>query len=401
MSHGRHAAPTPEHHLARRAGAAGTLALAATGGMAAITPGGARANGLDWPKVAQCESSGDWSIDTGNGYFGGLQFTQATWAGFGGLAYAPRADLATEAQQIAVATRVLAVQGPGAWPVCSRKAATTTVAPLAPAAIPTPRVPVKTVTPPAVRPVAPPPVAQAPKTPPPLPAKLLTPAPPASGRYIVEPGDWLSTIGPRVGEDWHTLYAANRGVVGADPNLIFPGEVLQVGAAAPAAAPAAPAAPAIPTPRLATAAETAPAPTARHAAPVTDPLPGHRVTSHTTTPGAQEVDLAAPLRTPIYSATAGTVVHAAGSGVSGFGGWIVIRSVVDGVSYDFVYGHEFGSGVLVHPGETVAAGEQIGNVGQNGNASGPHVCFWIWRGPVSHGTVIDPVPFMAAHGVHL
>ena len=65
-----------------------------------------------------CESSGNWSINTGNGYYGGLQFSPSTWAAFGGLAYAPRADLATESQQIAVAEKVLAVQGPGAWPTC-------------------------------------------------------------------------------------------------------------------------------------------------------------------------------------------------------------------------------------------------------------------------------------------
>lgn len=74
----------------------------------------------DWDAVAMCESGGNWSINTGNGYFGGLQFSQQTWAGFGGTAYAPRADLATKSEQIAVAERVLAVQGPGAWPTCGR-----------------------------------------------------------------------------------------------------------------------------------------------------------------------------------------------------------------------------------------------------------------------------------------
>lgn len=78
-----------------------------------------------WDKVAQCESGGDWSINTGNGYYGGLQFTPGTWASAGGKAYASRADLATRAQQIAVAERVLATQGPGAWPICSLKAGLT------------------------------------------------------------------------------------------------------------------------------------------------------------------------------------------------------------------------------------------------------------------------------------
>jgi hypothetical protein len=74
----------------------------------------------DWAAVARCESGGNWAIDTGNGYYGGLQFSQPTWDAFGGGAYAPRADLATQSQQIAVAEKVLAVQGPGAWPICGR-----------------------------------------------------------------------------------------------------------------------------------------------------------------------------------------------------------------------------------------------------------------------------------------
>ncbi|MFB7948679.1 transglycosylase family protein [Kitasatospora phosalacinea] len=78
-----------------------------------------------WDKVAQCESTGNWSIDSGNGFYGGLQFTSSTWAAYGGTAYAPQANLATKAQQIAVAEKVLASQGPGAWPVCSVQAGLT------------------------------------------------------------------------------------------------------------------------------------------------------------------------------------------------------------------------------------------------------------------------------------
>src|ERR687886_2400083 len=72
----------------------------------------------DWTGVAECESGGDWSINTGNGYYGGLQFSQSTWAAFGGTALAPRADLATPAQQVQIAEKVLAGQGIGAWPTC-------------------------------------------------------------------------------------------------------------------------------------------------------------------------------------------------------------------------------------------------------------------------------------------
>ncbi|WP_305852279.1 transglycosylase family protein [Blastococcus sp. PRF04-17] len=76
--------------------------------------------GHDWDAVAMCESGGNWSINTGNGYYGGLQFSQSTWDAFGGQTYAPRADLATKSEQITVAERVLVGQGPGAWPTCGR-----------------------------------------------------------------------------------------------------------------------------------------------------------------------------------------------------------------------------------------------------------------------------------------
>ncbi|MFJ5924925.1 transglycosylase family protein [Kitasatospora sp. NPDC092948] len=77
------------------------------------------ADASTWDKVAQCESTGNWSINSGNGFYGGLQFTSSTWAAFGGTAFAPQANQATKAQQIQVAEKVLASQGPGAWPVCS------------------------------------------------------------------------------------------------------------------------------------------------------------------------------------------------------------------------------------------------------------------------------------------
>jgi hypothetical protein len=73
---------------------------------------------VDWSAIAACESGGNWSISTGNGFYGGLQFTEGTWLANGGGQYAPSANLATPAEQIAVAGRVLASQGIGAWPVC-------------------------------------------------------------------------------------------------------------------------------------------------------------------------------------------------------------------------------------------------------------------------------------------
>ncbi|MFB6956429.1 transglycosylase family protein [Streptomyces sp. NPDC056309] len=99
--------------LAGVAGAAVAAPLMAVGDASAATAS-------EWDAVAQCESGGNWSINTGNGFYGGLQFTNSTWAGYGGTAYASRADLASKSQQIAVAEKVLAGQGKGAWPVCGK-----------------------------------------------------------------------------------------------------------------------------------------------------------------------------------------------------------------------------------------------------------------------------------------
>ena len=77
--------------------------------------------GTVWDRLAQCEATGNWAINTGNGFYGGLQFTQSTWLGFGGGQYAPLAHLATREQQIEVAIKTQAAQGWGAWPACAKK----------------------------------------------------------------------------------------------------------------------------------------------------------------------------------------------------------------------------------------------------------------------------------------
>jgi resuscitation-promoting factor RpfC len=93
---------------------AGALIAAAT----ALGAAPAHANAVDWDAVAQCESGGNWSISTGNGYFGGLQFKPSTWAEHGGRGNPARAP---RTEQIRVAERVIGTQGLGAWPVCGRK----------------------------------------------------------------------------------------------------------------------------------------------------------------------------------------------------------------------------------------------------------------------------------------
>ncbi|WP_028463720.1 resuscitation-promoting factor [Nocardia sp. 348MFTsu5.1] len=79
------------------------------------------APGSVWDRLAQCEATGNWAINTGNGFYGGVQFDQNTWDRWGGQEYAPRADLATREEQIAIASKTQAAQGWGAWPSCSSK----------------------------------------------------------------------------------------------------------------------------------------------------------------------------------------------------------------------------------------------------------------------------------------
>jgi resuscitation-promoting factor RpfA len=99
------------------------IAVAGVTGVAVAAPlmaagSASAATASEWDAVAQCESGGNWAINTGNGYYGGLQFSASTWAAYGGTQYAAQANQATKAQQIQIAEKVLAAQGKGAWPVC-------------------------------------------------------------------------------------------------------------------------------------------------------------------------------------------------------------------------------------------------------------------------------------------
>jgi len=96
------------------AGVAGTAALLGPASAA-------QASSVNWDAIAQCESGGNWSISTGNGFYGGLQFTKGTWRAYGGTKYASTANKASRSEQIAIAEKVLRGQGIGAWPVCGKK----------------------------------------------------------------------------------------------------------------------------------------------------------------------------------------------------------------------------------------------------------------------------------------
>lgn len=106
----------------RLIGLVATLALALGFTVATTAPASAASV---WDRVAKCESGNRWHISTGNGYYGGLQFSSSTWRGYGGRKYASNAHKASKAEQIAIARRVLSGQGPGAWPTCSKRAGLT------------------------------------------------------------------------------------------------------------------------------------------------------------------------------------------------------------------------------------------------------------------------------------
>ncbi len=168
-----------------------------------------------WDCVADCESGGRWAVNTGNGFYGGLQFWQPTWEEYGGLVFAKRADLASRAQQIRVAEDVLGTQGWNAWPVCSKRYGL------------------------------------------------------AGRMHAVRAGDTLVSIAGRHGVrgGWQALYEANRELIGPSPEAVAVGMLLVIPTPEPPAAPV-PAAPNPPSPDGQT---PAPAPAATAPAPAPKP----------------------------------------------------------------------------------------------------------------------------------
>ena len=241
-----------------------TAAALAIGGAVAATLSMPAANAVDgatWDALAQCESGGNWSINTGNGFYGGLQFTQQSWNGVG-MSGSPAT--ASRAQQIEAGERLLAIQGWGAWPACSAKLGlygktgaaptytepTTTVAAqsqtqqtyTAPAAQVAPAAPAVQAAPaaveaPAAAPAAPaaPAAVEAPAAAPAAPAVEAPAAAPvaapkaAAGTYTVVPGDSLSLIAARLGVagGYQAIAAANTDII-YNVDLIFPGQVLTI-----------------------------------------------------------------------------------------------------------------------------------------------------------------------------
>ncbi|WP_424825208.1 transglycosylase family protein [Rothia mucilaginosa] len=240
-----------------------TAAALAIGGAVAATLSMPAANAVDgatWDALAQCESGGNWSINTGNGFYGGLQFTQQSWNGVG-MSGSPAT--ASRAQQIEAGERLLAIQGWGAWPACSAKlglygktgAAPTYTEPTtvaaqsqtqqtytAPAAQVAPAAPAAQAAPaaveaPAAAPAAPaaPAAVEAPAAAPAAPAVEAPAAAPvaapkaAASTYTVVPGDSLSLIAAKLGVagGYQAIAAANTDII-YNVDLIFPGQVLTI-----------------------------------------------------------------------------------------------------------------------------------------------------------------------------
>jgi nucleoid-associated protein YgaU len=217
------------------------IVVASVAGAAVVLPGvmastASAASVSTWDKVAACESGGNWAVNTGNGYYGGLQFSAGSWLAAGGGAYASRADLASKDQQIAVAEHLLASQGPGAWPVCGPRAglsaggaaanvnpasgssssATTQTRHAHKQYTSTPAQPKQT----------------APKQTAPEQNTVPTPAvqaEPTGATYVVKSGDTLSQIAAshHVAGGWQGLFQLNKGRI-STPDLIFPGQVIKV-----------------------------------------------------------------------------------------------------------------------------------------------------------------------------
>ncbi|QDY77136.1 transglycosylase family protein [Streptomyces qinzhouensis] len=233
-SKGKHRRPSK---AARFAAFAGITTVAVAAPILGASSASA-ATAAEWDKVAQCESGGNWSINTGNGYYGGLQFSASTWAAYGGTAYASNAHLASKAQQIAVAEKTLAGQGKGAWPKCgvglSNAAYTGGAAEQAPAQPKQEQEQPKQQAQPAQpkQERADVPTTRSERSQAPAPAKSQAPAKgfeKGDGEYEVKAGDTLSKIAEaeQVEGGWQKLFELNKDIVD-DADVIFPGQQLDL-----------------------------------------------------------------------------------------------------------------------------------------------------------------------------
>ncbi|WP_323182369.1 MULTISPECIES: peptidoglycan DD-metalloendopeptidase family protein [unclassified Streptomyces] len=370
---------------------AGIAAPAAVGLVA--QPASAASVGT-WDKVARCESTNDWSINTGNGYYGGLQFSSGTWAEFGGRQYANQANQATKAQQIAIAEKVLATQGPGAWPSCGKLAGLQRGGP-APEA---PKAPAKG-------------TSTAGKN-------TETPAAPKRAQgahsYTVVSGDTLGTIGSELGVSWQTLYSENRSVIGSNPHMILPGQRLAYGSGGSSdSGSSTPAAPKSSSSSSSSGSSKSSkssdssgssesgskSSSKRSGAKGVLPVSGGSISARYHQSGGWAagyhtgIDFAVSTGTPVRAAAAGTVVSSGWQGA--YGNAVVIKH--DDGRYT-LSAHL--SSATASEGERVSAGEQVGRSGNTGNSTGPHLHFEV-RSSNSYGADVNPVTWLNGLGVSL
>jgi resuscitation-promoting factor RpfA len=209
----------------------GLLAAGTAGTAALLGPASAAQakSSVNWDAIAQCESSGNWHINTGNGYYGGLQFNRSTWKAYGGGKYAGTADRASRSQQIAIAEKVVRGQGIGAWPVCGRNAGSSKQYKVSKSASTSSHrrtIAHKAAKKAHVTSHATHSTGHAKRS---ISTTHHVHGVKATGRtYVVRSGDTLAKIAAKrsIKGGWHTLYQLNKGVIGGDPNLILPGQHL-------------------------------------------------------------------------------------------------------------------------------------------------------------------------------
>ncbi|MFE4860821.1 transglycosylase family protein [Streptomyces sp. NPDC056670] len=228
---GKHRRPSKAVRVATLAGVTGAAVAAPL-----MAAGNASAASVStWDAVAQCESGGNWSINTGNGYYGGLQFSQSSWAAAGGTQYASRADLATKGQQIAAAEKLLSIQGPGAWSCAGAgnltsggsKADVDTSGSSSSSSKATKPSKPKQQAQPQQRSQKSERTESAPAS---RGEQRSQPVKQGDGEYTVKSGDTLGTIATANGVKggWQKVFDLNKDIV-KDANLIFPGQKLHLG----------------------------------------------------------------------------------------------------------------------------------------------------------------------------
>ena len=423
MSRGKHRKIEPKSYTGAAVATTGALAL---GGIFAATGSASAAPESAWDSIAQCESGGVWDLPYGDAdSTGGLQFQHASWNdalaqlradGIDTSAFPSEPYQATKNQQILAGEALLKIQGPSAWACNSIQGgplngyAGGDYAPYLGADQPG--------------------GGGTPDTPPPVdPPPVTPPAPkPHHGHghrhghghawghhkghrqadattHTVRPGDTLYGItkratGNRALDNWKPLYEANKAVIGDDPDLIFPGQVLSLPwATADADPPTGSNDGAQTTPPPADPAPPAPS-TAEYRSPLVDMSGiGDGYISNggcisRSCGGHSGVDFNAPSGTTVRAVHSGTVII--GGAGAAYGNHVVINH---GDGTYTLYAHL--STITVSAGQSVAAGDKIGEVGSTGNSSGPHLHFEVRTDPSAFtaGVFVDPVAWLTAHGI--